>query len=129
MNRASAADENDLAVYTVSQVCVQAVLKGGVNEGDMLAVKQPGNYLNDPERSLKKIDGYLKKGDRQLLFLREYETSPYSMLNTEQGGMRVEEDGALYSASEYALFRRKTNGTGEFVTLEDAVLQIQEALE
>ena len=122
------ATDDDYITYTVFEIEVETVLEGNVNEGDILKVKQLGDYRMNPLSALKKIDGYFKKDSHQLLFLKEYETSPCSVVNVEQGAMLVNEDGSLYSKSEYALFRDAAKGADCFVTLTEAIIEIQEAV-
>lgn len=123
------ASDNDYIVYTVSEIEVDTVLMGDVEKGDILKVKQLGDYKMSPLADLKKIDGYFKKDSRQLLFLRVYETSPCSVINAQQGAMLVNEDGSLYSKSEYALFKDTSKSATGFMTLEEAVHEIQQAVE
>ena len=122
------ASDDDYIVYTVSEIEVDSVLMGDVEEGDILKVKQLGDYRMSPLSSLKRIDGYFEKDTTQLLFLKAFETSPYSVVNVEQGAMRVNADGTLYSKSEYAFFKSTSKNATGFVTLQEAVVEIQEAL-
>lgn len=123
------ASDDDYIVYTISEIEVDTVLMGDVEKGDILKVKQLGDYRMNPLSNLKKIDGYFKKDTSQLLFLREFEASPCSVVNVEQGAMLVNEDGTLYSKSEYALFKDTSKSATGFMTLEEAVHEIQQAVE
>lgn len=89
--------------YTLSTVKVKEVVKGNVHVGDVLTIKQLGDYKNKPEEALHKIDGYLVKNTEQLMFLSEYNDSPYSPMNPYQGAIQIKE-GVLHSNSEYSLF-------------------------
>ena len=90
--------------YTISTVKVTEVLKGNINVGDTITIKQLGNYINQPEATLYEIDGYLKTAQNELMFLAEYENSPYSAVNPAQGMVEVIDGNILYSASRYSLW-------------------------
>lgn len=89
--------------YTLSTVKVTDVIKGDVNIGDVITIKQLGDYRNKPEATLHEMDGYLMKDTEQLMFLCEYDSSPYSPVNPAQGMVEVKE-GVLYANNKYALF-------------------------
>jgi hypothetical protein len=93
--------------YTLSSIRVTEVVKGNVKVGDVLTIKQLGDYEKKPEETLYKMDGYLEENSRELMFLAEYENSPYSPLNPAQGSVEVKEDGSLYSSNQYSLFGYK----------------------
>ena len=90
--------------YTISKVEVTDVIKGNVEIGDILEVKQLGDFEKMPEAFLAETDGYFNKDDSELLFLASFESTPYSPLNPTQGAVKVLEDQTLYSASKYSLF-------------------------
>lgn len=90
--------------YTISKVKIVNVLKGDVCVGDIIEVKQLGDYKSMPEETLHKMDGYLKTDKSSLMFLCEFENSPYSAVNPAQGIIEVKEDGVLYSTSKYSLW-------------------------
>jgi len=117
--------ENILAPpYTISKVEVTDVIKGNVEIGDILEVKQLGDFEKMPEAFLAETDGYFNKDDSELLFLASFESTPYSPLNPTQGAVKVLEDQTLYSASKYSLFgyEAKTRSTPQ--TLDDAIAEI-----
>ena len=58
--------------YTLSTVRVTEVISGNVQVGDIITVKQIGDHQNFPEATLNEIDGYLKDGQEELMFLAEY---------------------------------------------------------
>lgn len=89
--------------YTLSTIKVVTVIKGNVNIGDVITLKQLGDYKNKPEATLYEMNGYLAKDTEQLMFLREYEDLPYSSVNPAQGIIEVK-NGVLYSNSKYSLF-------------------------
>lgn len=89
--------------YTVSRVKVNEVIKGNISAGEIIEIKQLGDSKNNPEETLKEMDGYYKKGTEQLLFLCEYADSPYSPVCPAQGSVEIR-DGKLYSNSRYSLF-------------------------
>lgn len=94
--------------YTLSTVKVTNVIKGNVNIGDVITIKQLGDYKNKPEATLHEMDGYLMKQTEQLMFLCEYEDTPYSPVNPAQGIVGVK-DGVLHSNSKYSLFGYSTD--------------------
>ena len=89
--------------YTISTIRISRVIKGDVKVGDTISIKQLGDYKNNPEETLYKMDGYLSKNTEQLMFLCQYEESPYSPVNPAQGIIEVK-DGILYSNNRYSLF-------------------------
>ena len=119
--------------YTISTVRVKEVIKGNVNVGDVITIKQLGDYKNKPEETLHQTDGYLSKATDQLMFLCEYEDSPYSPVNPAQGIVEVK-NGTLYSKSRYSLFGY--TGTSEAAKnvnsldkLDTAVMAIKACME
>ena len=72
---------------------------------------------------------YLKDGQEALMFLAEYENSPYSAVNQTQGLVEVTDNGELYSASKYSLWGYNDTATRTSVdTLEDAIAEIKGCL-
>lgn len=115
--------------YTLSTVRVTEVISGNVQVGDIITVKQIGDHQNFPEATLNEIDGYLKDGQEALMFLAEYENSPYSAVNQAQGLVEVMDNGELYSASKYSLWGYNDTATRTSVdTLEDAIAEIKGCL-
>lgn len=117
--------------YTLSTVEVTEVISGDVQVGDILTVKQIGDYKDFPEATLKEIDGYFKTGQTELIFLASYENSPYSTVNPAQGAIEVLDNGELYSASKYSLWGYNDANTrfeGAVDTLDDAIAEIKGCL-
>lgn len=115
--------------YTLSTVRVTEVISGNVQVGDIITVKQIGDHQNFQEATLNEIDGYLKDGQKALMFLAEYENSPYSAVNQTQGMVEVMDNGELYSASKYSLWGYNDTATRAPVdTLEDAIAEIKGCL-
>ena len=116
--------------YTMSKIEVTTVIKGNVNEGDVIEVKQLGDYKKMPEATLAEMDGYFKTGDSELLFLESYDDgTPYSTLNPAQGAVQVLEDQTLYSASKYSLFGYDRSAQSALITIEDAIKEISQYIE
>lgn len=95
--------DKECTPYTISTIRISRVIKGDVKVGDTISIKQLGDYKNNPEETLYKMDGYLSKNTEQLMFLCQYEESPYSPVNPAQGIIEVK-DGILYSNNRYSLF-------------------------
>ena len=116
--------------YTMSKIEVTTVIKGNVDEGDVIEVKQLGDYKKMPEATLAEMDGYFKTGDSELLFLESYDDgTPYSTLNPAQGAVQVLEDQTLYSASKYSLFGYDRSAQSASITIEDAIKEISQYIE
>lgn len=115
--------ESDKLKYTLSSISVSKVLKGSINIGDVIEIKQLGDYNGIQEESLKRIDGYLKKDAEHLFFLKSYKNSPYSALNPEQGIIEII-DGKLYSRSSLSLFGTKKSNSN----LDEVISAIQNLL-
>ncbi len=120
-------EDKEKTPYTISTVRVTEVIKGEVKAGDVLTIKQLGDYANKPESTLYEMDGYLKEHNSELMFLCEYSESPYSPVNPAQGLIEVKDDGTLYSTSQYSLFGYKETGTKTVMadTLESAIATIK----
>lgn len=95
--------DKEATPYTLSTVRVINVIKGDMNIGDVITIKQLGDYMNKPEATLHEMDGYLMKETEQLMFLCKYDSSPYSPVNPAQGMVEVK-DGMLHSNNKYSLF-------------------------
>ena len=102
--------DKEVTPYTLSTVKIINVIKGDVDIGDIITIKQLGDYKNMPEATLHEMDGYLAKGTEQLMFLCEYESSPYSPVNPAQGMVEVK-DGILHSNNKYSLFGYSAGAT------------------
>lgn len=123
-------NQNGAVPYTMSKVEVMTVIKGNVAEGDVIEVKQLGDYKKMPEATLAEMDGYFKTGDSELLFLEFYDDgTPYSTLNPAQGAVQVLEDQTLYSASKYSLFGYDRSAQSAPITIEDAIKEISQYIE
>ncbi len=110
--------DKDKTPYTISTIKVNEVIKGNVKVGDIITVKQLGDYKSKPEETLYKMDGYLKKGTTELMFLCGYENSPYSPVNPAQGVIDVKDGNTLYSANRYSLFGYSNNAGKTIDTLD-----------
>ena len=122
-------EDKEPITYTLSTVRVTEVISGTVQVGDIITVKQIGDHQNFSEATLNEIDGYLKDGQEALMFLAEYENSPYSAVNQTQGLVEVMDNGELYSASKYSLWGYNDTATRTSVdTLEDAIAEIKGCL-
>lgn len=119
--------DKETTPYTISTVQVKEVVKGNVNIGDILEIKQLGDYDNHPEAFLYENDGYLSKHQEQLIFLVEYDQSPYSAVNPTQGMIEVFEDGSLYSRSKFSLFGYidQASKSGPVDTIDSAIEEIR----
>jgi len=73
--------DKETTPYTLSTVKVIEVIKGNVSVGEVITVKQLGDYIHKPEETLYRMKGYLEKGTEHLMFLCEYEDSPYSAVS------------------------------------------------
>lgn len=100
--------DKEATPYTLSTIKVLRVIKGDLNIGDVITIKQLGDYRNKPEATLHEMDGYLLKDTEQLMFLCEYENSPYSPVNPAQGIIEVR-NGVLHSNNKYSLFGYSTD--------------------
>lgn len=109
--------------FTLCEVKITEVIKGTAKAGEVITVKQYGDYKKNPDSALNKLDGYVKADTTNLMFLSVYENSPASPLNPYQGIVSVEK-GHLYSNSEYSLF-----GFSSHERVEDAVDSIRIAIE
>ena len=106
--------------YTLSTVKVTNVIKGDVSIGDVITIKQLGDYKNKPEATLHEMDGYLMKETEQLMFLCEYDGSPYSPVNPAQGMVEVK-DGMLHSNNKYSLFGYSSDGVNTTADMTGSV--------
>lgn len=66
-NRTEKEKEDDLVIYTVSDVKVSEVIKGNVKVGDVIQIKQLGDKDGIGNREVLNNGGYYKKGS-QFLF-------------------------------------------------------------
>ena len=110
--------------YTISTVKVSRVLKGDVNVGDEISIRQLGDHKRRPESTLQRINGYLSKNQECLMFLAEFDDLPYAPLNPGQGIIWIKEGTKLYSPCEYALFGYKDSENTELISIETAIDEI-----
>lgn len=110
--------------YTISTVKVSRVLKGDINVGDVISVRQMGDHKRRPESTLQRINGYLSKNQECLMFLAEFDDLPYAPLNPGQGIIWIKEGIKLYSPCEYALFGYKDSENTELISIETAIDEI-----
>lgn len=112
-----------LSPYTVSSVTVTEVLKGSIEAGDAINVMQMGFYKSLPDAETKQIDGYLKKGNRYLLFLslsQQFQWDiPCSPLNPQQGVVPIDRESGYVTGYD-ALFSHEP--------LDKTLVKIQEAI-
>ncbi len=128
VDRTANKKDKETTPYTLSELKVLEVIKGDVSVGDIITVKQLGDYKKHPEKTLYDVDGYLKTQQKQLAFLVAYAESPYSAVNPAQGIVEVKQDGTLYTASPYSLFGYKDEAEkGGSDTLKDAIMKIKQA--
>ena len=120
----SASNQAERIPYTISKFEITNVIKGNLQVGDVIEVKQLGNYKRMPEAFLDETDGYFKLQESELLFLASYENAPYSTLNPTQGAVKVLDNQTLYSASKYSLFGYTANSRAGTQTLEEAIAEI-----
>lgn len=122
-------ENKETTPYTISAIRVKSVIKGDVSVGDIISIKQLGDYKNKPEVTLYKMDGYLSKNTEQLMFLCEYEDSPYSPVNPAQGIVEIK-DEVLYSNNRYSLFGYSETATQKNVdNLDMAIETIKSVVE
>ena len=83
-------NSTDSIPYTISKIEVTNVIKGNVEIGDILEVKQLGDFENMPEAFFSRNPmGIFNTNDSELLFLASFEGTPYSPLNPTQGAVKV----------------------------------------
>lgn len=88
------ADKNEPleVVYTVSQIEVTKVIKGDLNIGNSIQIKQRGGVYGDTDYICNDVE-YLKNNQNRIFFLQSYdqynleESMPYSLLNPLQGSI------------------------------------------
>ncbi len=102
--------DKETTPYTLSTIKVTEIIKGNIKIGDILTIKQLGDYKNKPEKTLYEMDGYVKKDEKELMFLCEYTDSPYSPVNPAQGIIKINADGTLFSSNKYSLWGYKETG-------------------
>ncbi|NLJ30433.1 MAG: hypothetical protein GX424_02325 [Clostridiales bacterium] len=123
--------DKETTPYTLSTVKVTRVVKGNVQVGDMITIKQLGDYQSKPEAALYAMDGYLKKDSVGLMFLCKYDDSPYSAVNPAQGIVQVINDNELYSSNKYSVFGYSDSSTKreEVESLDKVIAKIKENID
>ena len=111
--------DKETTPYTISTIKVTEVIKGNIKVGDLIEIKQLGDYKNKPELTLYEMNGYLEKDSKELMFLCEYANSPYSPVNPAQGVINIMPDGSLYSANKHSLwgYREAQKETDEIISV------------
>ena len=121
--------DKETTPYTISKVKVTKAIKGNMNVGDIIAIKQLGDYKNKPEATLYEMDGYLSKDTEQLMFLCEYDDSPYSPVNPAQGIIEVRNGTTLHSTNKYSLFGYTATSDRTSDSLESAITMIKKCID
>jgi len=119
-----AKEDKETTPYTLSTVQITEVIKGNVKVGDVITIKQLGDYIREPESTLYELDGYLKENNKELMFLCEYDDCPYSPINPGQGLIEVRADGTLYSASTDSFFGYRGDDTEAHTVEKTDTLQL-----
>lgn len=98
-------------LYTVSKVKVLKTLKGTLNEGEMVYVKQLGDGCRVIANNFDSED-YFKIGQQYYMFLdsseKDSEAMPYSCLNPQQGALKIE-DNKIIGIDIHTLKRKFCN--------------------
>jgi len=82
--------QEDLILFTVSDVKVLEVIKGDLKVGDIIKVKQEGDEKQEPDSNIIQGNGYLKESSQYAFFIDKYESgSPYSPCNPFQGIIKI----------------------------------------
>ena len=113
-------------VYTVSDVKVTKVLKGNVKPNDVIKIKQLGGIY----KNIKYIsDGttYLETKGNHVLFLQQYDNSPYSLLNPNEANIKIERKNANLLNKD-AVIKTKNRLVKEGTSEEDLFKSITESL-
>ncbi len=114
--------------YTISTIRVIDVIKGDVDIGDIITIKQLGDYRYKPEETLHEMNGYLSKDTQHLMFLCEYADSPYSPVNPAQGIIEIK-NNYLFSNSRFSLFGYYTDVNMPTDTLKAAVDSVKACMD
>lgn len=98
-------------LYTVSKVKVIKSLKGTLEEGEMVYVKQLGDGNRVIANNFDSED-YFKIGQQYYMFLdsneKDSEAMPYSCLNPQQGALKIE-DNKIIGIDIHTLKRKFSN--------------------
>ncbi len=84
-------------IFTVSTIRVDKVLKGNLQEGELIEIKQLGEKTNDSEVISDDVE-FFKEGSNKVFFLEDYRNDlndmPFSPVNPIQGDIEIV-DGKL----------------------------------
>ncbi|WP_139902385.1 hypothetical protein [Clostridium thermarum] len=113
-------------LYTVSRIKVLKVIKGNIQEGDIIFVKQLGDGKKVIANGFDE-DRYFKPQEEYYLFLETFGkdsvSMPYSCVNPKQACFKA--DSGIIS-SEYINIAMNTGYLGESVTAEEFEAQLGE---
>lgn len=116
-------DKEHKVEYTISDVEIVDVIKGDVEVGDVIQVKQLGNE-NEVANAEVKMVGYFKKDMEYIFFLKSFEDiipdMPYSTLSPYQGHISIADDKATVN-KENKLFKDNTSKKELIDTLKEKV--------
>lgn len=116
------ADSDETILHTVCEVRVTQVIKGKAEVGEIITVKQLGDYKTMPDSAHNEVEGYVKKDSTNLMFLSVFDSVPAEPLNPFQAVVSIE-DGKLVSKSKYSWF-----GYEQHESVEEAVTIISVAV-
>ena len=87
-------NDEDKMMYTISEVKVIETLKGDINTGDTIQIKQLGDGKRTIDKVVVENGGYYAKGDKKVFFLMSYKEFgvPYSVVNPIQGQIALDND-------------------------------------
>lgn len=87
-------NDEDKMMYTISEVMVIRTLKGDINTGDIIQVKQLGDGKRIIDKTVVDNGGYYVKGDKKIFFLKSFKEFgvPYSVINPIQGQIAFNND-------------------------------------
>jgi len=116
--------EEDLEIYTVSDVKIKEVIKGDLKEGNSIKIKELGDKDGIADSEIVKNGGYLKDNTEHIFFLKSYENiipgMPYSLLNPIQGRIGFVDDKAKVF-SDNTLFKDSANKIDVLKEIKDKV--------
>ena len=89
-------------IFTVSMIRVDKVLKGNLQEGDLIEIKQLGEKTKDSEAISYEVE-FFKEGNNKVFFLEDYRNDlddmPFSPVNPIQGDIEIV-DGKLKNKAQ-----------------------------
>lgn len=86
-------EDDDPLPYTVSSVHIHKILKGDYKSNN-IDIKQLGGVIDNINYYAEGIE-YLEKGQKYVLFLKTFETSPASLVNPIQGMYYLKDDNVI----------------------------------